>query len=65
MSEAKKSVKRLRLIFQEAHDIASSLQQSAPIDVRSEAADLVAGIRSLDDILQDMTTELAMLEADN
>ena len=58
-----RSLERLRVLVREAHEIAASIRQSGPVDVRHEASNLVAGLGDVDELVRDLTTALAMAEA--
>lgn len=58
-----RSLARLRVLVREAHEIAASIRQSGPVEVRHEAANLCAGICDVDELVRDLTAALAMAEA--
>lgn len=58
-----RSLDRLRALVREAHEIAASIRQSGPVDVRHEAANLCAGIGDVDELVRNLTAALAMAEA--
>jgi hypothetical protein len=58
-----RSLARLRTLVREAHEIAASIRQSGPVDVRYEASNLCAGLGDVDELVRDLTTALAMAEA--
>ena len=58
-----RSLSRLRELVREAGAIAASVRDSGPGDVRFEAANLCAGIGDVDELVRDLTTALAMIEA--
>lgn len=58
-----RSLDRLRALVREAHEIAASISQSGPVDVRFEASNLCAGLGDVDELVRDLTTALAMTEA--
>jgi hypothetical protein len=58
-----RSLARLRELVKEAGEIAVSVRQSGPVDVRFEASNLLAGLGDVDELLSDLTLALSMVEA--
>lgn len=59
----RRSLDRLLALVKEAHSIAASVRDSGPVGVRFEASNLVAGIGDVDELLRDLNTALAMVDA--
>lgn len=53
-----RSVERLRALVKEAHEIAASVRQSGPVDVRFEASNLVAALSDVDELVRDLAAAL-------
>ena len=60
----RRSLERLRELVKEAGAIAVSVRDSGPVGVRFEAANLLAGLGDVDELLHDTAVALSMLETE-
>jgi len=60
----RRSLERLRRLVKEAHEIAASIRDTGPVDVRFEASNLVAGIGDVAELVRDCAVAMDSMEAE-